>query len=239
MSVAPREFPSVAVIPARGGSQRVPGKNIRPANGTPALARVISLCHDSGVFDRVVVSTDSTDVAHVALDAGAEVPFDRPEGLADAHTGILQVVKHTVRELALPSRAAVGCVYATAFTLDPRDLIRAREVLDGSQDEAFVVSVTTFDYPIQRALQMEPNGQLSMLDAEKANTRSQDLPNRWHDAGQFICGSAATWLSSTSVWSKAIGQPVAHWRAIDIDTEEDWQHAEIIVRAIESHSSDR
>lgn len=239
MSVAPREFPSVAVIPARGGSQRVPGKNIRPANGTPALARVIALCHDSGVFDRVVVSTDSTEVAQVALNAGAEVPFDRPESLADAHTGILQVVQHTVRALALPSETAVACVYATAFTLDPRDLTRAREALDDSENEAFVVSVTTFDYPIQRALQMEPSGQLSMLDAEQASTRSQDLPDRWHDAGQFIWGSAATWLFSSNVWDRAFGQPVAHWRAIDIDTEEDWQHAEFIVRAIESNSTDR
>lgn len=238
MSTSPREFPSVVVIPARGGSQRVPGKNIRAVNGIPALARVIALCRESGITDRVVVSTDSSEIAQVAMDAGAEV-LDRPGTLADAHTGISEVVQHAVKELALPDETAVACVYATAFTLDPEDLARGLDVLGDSPAGSFVVSVTTFDYPIQRALQMAPNGQLTMIDTGHVATRSQDLPGRWHDAGQFIWGSATTWLSSSSVWERAIGQPVAHWRAVDIDTEEDWQHAELMLRAIESLTSDR
>ena len=227
------------VIPARSGSQRIPGKNIRPANGIPALARVIALCQEADIDNRIIVSTDSTDIAAVALEAGAEVPFNRPDELADAHTGIIQVIQHSVRELALPAETAVACVYATAFTLDPRDLAGGRHRLDESPGDFFVVSVTPFDYPIQRALEMSERGHLTMLAAEHANTRSQDLRERWHDAGQFIWGTTATWLSASSVWDHAQGQPVARWRAIDIDTEEDWEHAELVLQAIESSSRDR
>ena len=238
MSTSPREFPSVVVIPARGGSQRVPGKNIRAVNGIPALARVIAVCRESGIADRVVVSTDSSEIAQVARDAGAEI-IDRPDDLADAHTGIIQVIRHAVKELALPSESAVACVYATAFTLDPEDLARGLAALGDSPAGSFVVSVTTFDYPIQRALQMDRYGQLTMIDVDHVGTRSQDLRERWHDAGQFIWGAAHTWSSARSVWDCALGQPVAHWRAIDIDTEEDWQHAELVLRAIESPTPDR
>ncbi len=238
MSDTPREFPNVVVIPARGGSQRVPGKNIRPVNGIPALARVVALCRESGIADRVMVSTDSSEIAQVALDAGAEV-IDRPANLADAHTGIIQVVQHAVAELDLPGQTGVACVYATAFTLDPDDLARGLAALGDSLAGSFVVSVTTFDYPIQRALQMDRSGQLTMINADHVGTRSQDLPERWHDAGQFIWGTAHTWSSARSVWDRALGQQVAHWRSIDIDTEEDWQHAELMLRAIESRSPDR
>ncbi len=238
MSDTPREFPNVVVIPARGGSQRVPGKNIRPVNGIPALARVVALCRESGIADRVMVSTDSSEIAQVALDAGAEV-IDRPANLADAHTGIIQVVQHAVAELDLPGQTGVACVYATAFTFDPKDLARGLTTLGDSPSDSFVVSVTPFDYPIQRALQMAPDGQLTMLDAGHASTRSQDLPERWHDAGQFIWGWAATWATASSVWDIAVGQPVDQWRAIDIDTEQDWLHAELVIRAIESRQADR
>ena len=228
----------MVVIPARGGSQRVPGKNIRAVNEIPALARVIALCRESGIADRVVVSTDSSEIAQVARDAGAEI-IDRPDDLADAHTGIIQVIQHAVRDLALTREAKVACVYATAFTLDPEDLARGLGALDDSPAGSFVVSVTTFDYPIQRALHMDHNGQLTMIDADHVGTRSQDLPERWHDAGQFIWGTAHTWSTARNVWEHALGQPVAHWRAIDIDTEEDWQHAELVLRAIEPPTPDR
>jgi len=233
------EYPSVVIIPARGGSQRIPNKNIRHVLGEPALSRVISLCRESRIADRVVVSTDSEQIAQLALDAGAEVPFERPHNLADAHSGIIQVIQHAVRELSLIPRTAVTCVYATAFTLDPADLARGMKTLRESSSDAFVVSVTPFDYPIQRALQMDSNGLLTMLEQDHLGTRSQDLPERWHDAGQFIVGTAETWLAASSVWNRAIGIPVAHWRAIDIDTEEDWQHAELLLRAIELQSADR
>lgn len=239
MTTDQQRLPGIVVIPARSGSQRVPGKNIRAVNGIPALARVIALCQEADIADRIIVSTDSKDIADVALGAGADVPFQRPNELSDAHTGIIQVIQHTLRELALPADTAVACVYATAFTLDPRDLAAGRHQLDQSPGDSFIVSVTPFDYPIQRALEMNSQGHLSMIEAGHAATRSQDLPERWHDAGQFIWGTAETWLSASSVWDHAQGQPVAHWRSIDIDTEEDWEHAELVLQAIESLARDR
>lgn len=239
MAADQQRLPSIVVIPARSGSQRVPGKNIRPANGIPALARVIALSQEADIADRIIVSTDSEAIAQVALGAGAEVPFQRPSELSDAHTGIIQVIQHTVRELALPAQTAVACVYATAFTLDPQDLAKGRGRLEKSPGDSFIVSVTPFDYPIQRALEMNDQGHLFMNEAGHAGTRSQDLPERWHDAGQFIWGTASTWLSASSVWDTAEGQPVARWRSIDIDTEEDWEHAELVLKAIESLPRDR
>lgn len=239
MAATRPKYPSVVIIPARGGSQRVPGKNIRLVHGTPALSRVIALSLDSGVADRVVVTTDSLEIARVARDAGAEVPFHRPDDLADSHTGIVPVIQHAVRELSLPAETVVACVYATAFTLDPSDLARGMETLGRSPVSSFVVSITPFDYPIQRALQMDAHGRLTMLESDHLGTRSQDLPERWHDAGQFIIGSVGTWLQAASVWNQAVGLSVTPWRVVDIDTEEDWQLAELIVRAIELRTAGR
>jgi len=224
-------LPGIVVIPARGGSQRVPGKNIRALHGIPALVRVINACRESGVAERIVVSTDSSEVADVARSAGAEVPFTRPVDLADGHTPILPVMKHAIRELDLDPGVDVACVYATAVTVDPQNLLAGYRKLRTVADGSFVVSITTFDYPIQRAIQMDADGRIALVDPSQANTRSQDLPERWHDAGQFIWGTAATWLRANTVWDRAIGSPIPHWRTVDIDTEDDWQRAELIIRA--------
>jgi len=223
----------VAIIPARGGSTRVPRKNIRPIDGIPAIVRVINTCLGSDCVDRVVVSTDDDEIAGVAKAAGAEVPFVRAASLADEHTGILPVIHHAIHELALDEYTSVGCVYATAVTLDKNDLQRGFDELSRCP-ESLIVSVTSYGYPIQRALSMDLDGRVHLIDPELATVRSQDLPERWHDAGQFIWGSAREWLRVDSVFSAAVGIDVPRWRVIDIDTEEDWQLAEVLVRTIGS-----
>ena len=234
-----QRVPGLAVIPARGGSTRVPGKNIRPLLGIPALARVIALCQASGVIDRIVVSTDDPSIAQVARDAGAEVPFLRPAELADDHTGVLPVIQHAVRALELADSTAVACVYATAVTIDPADIAQARARLEEGAGSAFLISVTEFDAPIQRALVMTSDGAVSFLDPATTQTRSQDLPARWHDAGQFIWSRARTWLDAASVWDSAIGYPIPHWRVVDIDTEADWRRAEATLAMLEGSDTDR
>lgn len=230
---------SVAVIPARGGSQRVPGKNLRPLDGVPTIVRVIALCQSSGACDRIIVSTDNAEIASSAKQAGAEVPFIRPPELADDHTGILPVMQHAVTELALHDASPVACVYATAVTMDPHDLSMAQQAISLQPTSPFVISITTYDAPIQRALTMNADGVLAMVDPATSHTRSQDLPDRWHDAGQFIWATAEQWRIASSVWDASRGYPVPHWRCVDIDTEEDWRRAELTVRTINADTTDR
>lgn len=226
----------VVIIPARGGSTRIPRKNIRPIDGIPAIVRVINACLGSDCVDRVVVSTDDNEIARIAESAGAEVPFVRPISLADDRTGILTVIQHAIKELSAAPDAPVGCVYATAVTLDEKDLQRGFDEL-GRSPESLIVSVTSYGYPIQRALSMDEHGRVHLVDPGLATARSQDLPERWHDAGQFIWGSTREWLRAESVFSSAIGVAVPRWRVIDIDTEEDWQRAEVLVRTINAMDS--
>ena len=197
---------------------------------------MITACRDSGVVDRIVVSTDDPEIAEIARQAGAEVPFMRPRELSDDHTGVLPVVQHAVRSLGIDDTTDVACVYATAFTLDATDIARARERLSELVSASFVISVTEYDAPVQRALVMADDGSVTFLDPAMAHTRSQDVPVRWHDAGQFIWGLAGTWTSATSVWDSAIGFPVPHWRVVDIDTEEDWRRAELVLALINGRS---
>ena len=221
----------IAVIPARGGSQRIPGKNLRPMLGKSLVVRVIETCVESAIFGSVVVSTDSPEIAHISLETGASV-IDRPEQLSDHHTPLLPVLAHAVG--TRQPTTAVCCVYATAVTLTPHDLVnswsRFREMMaDNPQTSEFLTGVVEFSHPIQRALQLGDADSITMLHPEYAHTRTQDLPPRWHDAGVFIWGTALAWSQPEPVLSRACGFPLPKSRIIDIDTEEDWIAAERVL----------
>jgi pseudaminic acid cytidylyltransferase len=224
---------SVAIIPARGGSKRIPRKNARPFLGVPLIVRTLQVVRASGVFDRVVVSTDDGEVAALARDAGAEVPFRRPPRLSDDHTGTRPVIQHAIRQLEAASGTQLGLVcaiYVTAVFMTADDLVRARRLLlDDSA--AFVFTATSFPAPIQRALRRLPDGSCEMFQPEHRHTRSQDLEGAYHDAGQFYWGTRDAWLSDLPTFgphSRLFVLP--RWRVQDIDTPEDWQHAELIQR---------
>lgn len=223
---------AVAILPARGGSKRIPRKNARLMDGIPVLHRTIELCKASGVFSDVIVSTDDPELARIAETTQARVPFTRPASLSDDHTGVLAVIRHAIQELALSPTTAVACVYPTAVTMDPTDLAGALTTLDASDTTEFVVSVTTYPYPIQRALSRDTRGRMTLVEPETAFTRTQDLPERWHDAGQFIWATAGLWLAEDNVWARALGHVVPRWRVADVDTEEDWEQAERLLRAM-------
>ena len=226
--------PTVAVIPARGGSKRIPRKNLRPFLGVPLIARVLEVAHASGLFDRVVVSTDDDDVAALAVDSGAEVPFRRPAGLSDDRTGTRPVIQHAIRQLETALAAPLGLVcslYPTAVFATAEDLTRARDLLLESS-AAFVFTAATFPSPIQRALRRLPDGSCEMLWPEHRSTRSQDLEEAYHDAGQFYWGTRDAWLSDIPTFgphSRLLVLP--RWRVQDIDTPEDWQRAELMMQA--------
>lgn len=222
---------TLAVIPARGGSKRIPRKNIRALDGRPLLAWSIDLCRASGVFDDILVSTDDEEIADVARAAGASVPFLRPADLADDHAPTVDVIAHAVawqRDHGAEP-AEVACVYPASVFLDPGDILRARDLLRAS-GAPYVATIARFPYPIQRALAITDDGRLAFVDPTSADLRSQDLPERWHDAGQFYWGTPQAWTDRLPILANAVGYPVDGSRVVDIDTEEDWRRAEVLHR---------
>lgn len=220
----------VAVIPARGGSKRIPRKNIRRFAGQPMIAYSIQCALSSGVFDRVVVSTDDEEIAAIATHYGAEVPFMRPVGLADDHASTTPVIAHAIEQLqaAGAQLAAVCCIYPTAPFIDADDVRAGMHTLQSGSWQ-YVFSATSFAFPIFRSLKRIEGGAVEMFFPEHFLTRSQDLPEALHDAGQFYWGQAQAWLSGMRIfdrWSTVVTIP--RWRVQDIDTEEDWVRAEIM-----------
>ncbi|MBV1777155.1 pseudaminic acid cytidylyltransferase [Burkholderiaceae bacterium DAT-1] len=223
----------VAIIPARGGSKRIPRKNVRLFHGKPMIVWSIEAAKQSHCFDRIVVSTDDEEIAGIALQAGAEVPFLRPSHLADDHSGTVPVVAHAMAELGnLPTDALICCIYATAPFILPEDLRQGCALmLERQADYAF--PVTTFPFPIQRALRLDPQSGASMFWPEHAGTRSQDLPTAWHDAGQFYWGTQQAWTSGIHPFqANAVAVPIPRHRVQDIDVPEDWKRAEVLHRVL-------
>ncbi|TNB97984.1 pseudaminic acid cytidylyltransferase [Pseudomonas jessenii] len=224
---------SVAIIPARGGSKRIPRKNLMPFDGVPMIVRSIHTALDSGLFEQVVVSTDDADIAELALAHGAQVPFLRPAELADDFTGTAAVIVHALQQL--PAFDYACCVYATAPLLQARFLRQGFELLQQHPDKAFAFSVCSFGFPVQRALTLDGQGALTALYPEFRNTRSQDLPEAFQDAGQFYWGRREAWLRGDVLYSSA-SLPVLLPRHLvqDIDTPQDWKRAEYLYAALKA-----
>jgi N-acylneuraminate cytidylyltransferase len=227
----------LAVIPARGGSKRVPRKNVRPFLGRPLLAYSIDAARASGLFDRVLVSTDDPEIAEVARTCGAEVPFLRPAALADDHASASAVVRHAIGELAAHDEHPeyVTLVYATAPMLSPDDLRRGFALLEAHPEKAYALTVTSFPFPIQRAVRILEGGVLDAFQPEHRSTRSQDLEHAFHDAGQFCMGRTRAWLEGEIIFSPAtLAVRVPRERVQDIDTPEDWRVAELLYQALQA-----
>lgn len=228
------EGQAIAVIPARGGSKRIPRKNIREFSGKPMIAWSIEAALSSGCFARVIVSTDDDEIVAVAEAHGAEVPFRRPAALSDDHTGTLPVIAHAIDWLREQGEApdAVCCLYATAPFVQAEDLQAGFRALQTSRGVDYAFSVTSYAFPIQRALRLTPEGRVTMFQPEHFHTRSQDLEEAWHDAGQFYWGRAAAWRKGTPIFSeRAVPVKLPRHRVQDIDTPEDWQRAEWLFKA--------
>ncbi|WP_460090179.1 pseudaminic acid cytidylyltransferase [Pseudomonas sp. S2_E02] len=224
---------NVAIIPARGGSKRIPRKNLLPFDGVPMIVRSIRTALESGLFDLVVVSTDDAEIAEVARAHGAQVPFMRPAALADDFTGTAAVIVHALEQL--PSFDFACCIYATAPLLQVRYLREGLELLERHADKSFAFSVCDFGFPVQRALTLDEQGALRALYPEFRNTRSQDLPKAFQDAGQFYWGRCEAWLRGEVLYSPA-SLPVILPRHLvqDIDTAEDWKRAEYLYAALKA-----
>lgn len=224
----------VAIIPARGGSKRIPRKNIKFFCGKPMIAWSIEAALESQCFDRVIVSTDDIEIATIAKDCGASVPFMRPAELSDDYAGTLPVIRHAVEWLN-EHQAQVDyacCLYATAPFVSSADLQKGWEIIQ-QQACSYVFSVTSYAYPIQRALRITKNGRLDMFSPAHFNTRSQDLEEAWHDAGQFYWGTAQAWTEERTIFShEAVPLKLPTYRVQDIDTLEDWERAQCLFKVL-------
>lgn len=222
----------IAVIPARGGSKRIPRKNIKFFCNKPMIAWSIEAAHASGLFDHVVVSTDDAEIAEVAKHYGAEVPFMRPASLSDDHTGTSPTIAHAIqwyREQGYQPDP-VCCIYATAPFVMASDLQTGLQRLTQTGSD-FVFSATSYAFPIQRAIRLNSKDRVEMFQPESFTTRSQDLPEALHDAGQFYWGRASAWLSGQVIFGpQSSVVRVPRHRVQDIDTFEDWTHAEYLFR---------
>ena len=202
--------------------------------GKPIILWSIEAAKACGCFDEILVSTDSHEIAAIARQHGVEVPFIRPPELSDDHAGTAQVIVHAINELrnrgAAPEK--VCCIYATAPFITVGDLRTGLDMLeDQSIDYAF--PVTTFDFPIQRALRITDENTVRAFYAENIEKRSQDLEPAYHDAGQFYWGRADAWLEGRAVYGgRSVPILLDRHRVQDIDTPEDWRCAELMFEAL-------
>lgn len=224
----------LAVIPARGGSKRIPRKNIKPFCGKPMIAWSIEAALQSACFDHVVVSTDDAEIAEVARHYGASVPFMRPAELSDDFTGTIPVVRHAIEWCNHHWQRVdhACCLYATAPFVSADDLRCGLGVLQGN-DCDYAFSVTSYAFPVQRALRLTEQGRMAMFNPEHFNTRSQDLDEAYHDAGQFCWGTANAWLEEKPVFlSDAMPIILPRHCVQDIDTMEDWERAQWLFKSL-------
>lgn len=224
----------IAVIPARGGSKRIPRKNIKPFCGKPMIAWSIEAALKSSCFDQVIVSTDDQEIAQVAISYGAQTPFVRPGEFADDYTPTSEVVKHAIGWLTKNNLhpLSVCCIYATAPFINESDIYDSLQIFYKNNCE-YVLPITSFPFPIQRAIRITSNRELRMMQPEFFATRSQDLEDAYHDAGQFCWGTTEAWMESKRPFeAKTLPFILPRHKVQDIDTEEDWLRAELMFKAI-------
>ena len=225
---------TLCIIPARGGSKRIPRKNIRCFCGKPMISWSIKAALLAKCFNQVVVTTDDEEIAALAKRAGAEVPFLRDHDLSGDFVATKPVIADAIERLTCASDTPVCCLYATAPFVMPNIL---QDTYDRFVNErpTYLMAITSFAYPIQRALSMAEDGSVKMADPQKILTRSQDLEEMWHDAGQFYWATAATWLDENAqiLGAGTIGHPLPRYRVQDIDTHDDWVRAEAMKKVLD------
>ena len=210
---------NIAIIPARGGSKRIPRKNIKVFSGKPMIAHAIETALRSKLFDHIIVTTDDDEIASIAKQHGAQVPFKRPAELSDDHTATVPVIAHAITACQKLGWIIdkVCCIYPCVPFMKESDIAAGLNKLVQTKKD-FVFPITTFPSAIQRALRQLSNGDIVPFYPEFAITRTQDLEPAFYDAGQFYWGQAEAWLSDKVVHQHGVGFGIPSWRVIDIDT---------------------
>lgn len=225
---------NIAIIPARGGSKRIPRKNIKEFHGKPLIAYSIEAAIESKCFDRIIVSTDDNEIAEVARRYGAEVPFIRPAEIANDYATTMDVIEHALSWLIQNGESIkyVCCIYATAPFISSMAIRTGFDVIV-KDNFNYAFSATSYPFPIQRAVKIDNDGTIHMFMPEHMNTRSQDLEEAFHDAGQFYWGRSVAFLDKLPVFSSTSFAVILPRETVqDIDTLEDWSNAELMYKVL-------
>jgi pseudaminic acid CMP-transferase len=223
---------TICIIPARGGSKRIPKKNIKDFNGKPMIQWSIEAAVASNVFDNILVSTDDYEIAEIAKNLGVEVPFIRPKELSDDYTNTTDVIAHATKWAINEGLDAsiVCCLYATAPFVLPSDLVEANRIIT-SESWQYVFSASEFSSPIFRSFEQLESGGVKMFYPHHFETRSQDLPQAMFDAGMFYMARGEAWLEGLKIFDDySFPLKIPSWRVQDIDTPEDWDRAVVIAK---------
>ncbi|MGO2335521.1 pseudaminic acid cytidylyltransferase [Providencia sp.] len=219
---------NIAIIPARGGSKRIPRKNIKDFNGKPIIAYSIEAAKNSGCFDKIIVSTDDKEIAEISRALGAETPFIRPQELSDDYTNTGEVIAHAIEYyINLGEKIDyVCCIYATAPLISTNDIKLGYQKISSDPTLNYCFPVCEFPFPIQRGIKLTENNKVEMFHPENYAKRSQDLEKSYHDAGQFYWGRPNAYLSIIPTFSNnSVALIIPRKRVVDLDTEEDWEIA--------------
>lgn len=224
---------NIAIIPARAGSKRVKNKSIKNFCSKPVIAWTIESAQKSKCFDRIIVSTDCKQIGNTAIKYGAEFPFIRPENLADDFTPTIDVIHHAVQTLNIKTSTNICVLYPAAPFIYYKDLLMGLHILEHKKVN-FVIAVTNYAHPIQRAFNMDKSNRIKVLNSQNMAKRTQDLKPSYHDAGQFMWGKSESWQSKINIYSKNnYGLKIPCYRVYDIDTEEDWLRAEQMFKQLQ------
>ena len=215
----------VAIIPARGGSKRIPKKNIKNFAGFPMIYYAINTAIESNLFSRIIVTTDDEEIVKIAKGLGAEIPFIRNKDLSDDFTPTVPVIADCLSQIDKDNLIEeVCCIYPCVPFLTANDLLESYKIFSNNKN-CYCFPVIEFPSPIQRALKLENNAKLKSINEGNELTRTQDLEPIYYDAGQFYWGSVKTWFENDILHSDAYGFIVEGSRFIDIDTQSDWERA--------------
>ena len=224
---------NIAIIPARGGSKRIPKKNIKLFNGRPMISYAIDSARKSELFDHIVVSTDDKDIKEISIKLGAEVPFDRPSQLADDYTPTVPVIRHAINQLErLHSNINNVCtIYPCVPLINTSDINNTYEIIL-KNPKYFCFPITEFTSAIQRSLKIDIDKKMKPFYPQFQKTRTQDLEKAYYDTGLFYWGKKDLWLEKDEIHHNSIGFEIPNWRVVDIDNQDDWQRAEFLYKLI-------
>lgn len=224
---------NIAIIPARGGSKRIPKKNIKNFCGKPIIAYAISTAINSKLFGSVIVSTDDEEIKHTALEYGAEVPFMRQKDLSDDRTPTVPVIAHAIRECIKNDYvfSNVCCIYPTSPLTEIEDIKSVYKLLLENPNN-YCLPISEYPSSIQRSLKINQNQRIQPFFSHNELIRTQDLEKAYYDCGQFYWGHKKTWLNSKYLHTNSIGFIIPGWRVVDIDNNDDWERAEFIYEYI-------
>ena len=224
----------ICILPARGGSKRITRKNIKDFCGKPIIYYPITEAIKSNIFDKVVVSTDDNEIASISKGYGAIVPFVRPKNLSGDNIPIIDVVRHFIKFFEKKDPISyVCCLFPTASLIKSYDLLKGFDDLCQKDPDSVLLSVNKYSHPVQRSFTIS-HGKTNLLFKNQASTRTQDIEETFHDAGQFYFAKSETWMKVDNLINNAIPFSLPAWKSTDIDTHDDWQRAEIAFRILKN-----